>query len=43
LTLSARLRILGKIAAESILYLVLCSYLVLVGYEIALLRTIEVH
>ena len=42
LTMSARLRILGKIAVESILYLVLCGYLAIVGYEIALLRSIAV-
>jgi uncharacterized protein DUF5658 len=42
LTMSARLRILGKIAVECILYLVLCGYLALVGYEIALLRSIAV-
>jgi len=42
LTMSARLRILGKIAVECILYLVLCGYLALVGYEIALLGSIAV-
>ena len=40
LTMAARLRILGKIAAGNILYLVLCGYLALVGYEIVLLRSI---
>jgi len=43
LTMAARLRILGKIAAGSILYLVLCGYLALVGYEIVLLRSIAGH
>ena len=43
LTMAARLRILGKIAAGNILYIVLCGYLVLVGYEIALLRSIAEH
>ena len=38
LTLLARMRVLGGIAVGSILYLVLCGYLVLVGYEIWLLR-----
>lgn len=38
LTLLARMRILGGIAVGSILYVVLCGYLVLVGYEIWLLR-----
>ena len=39
LTMLARFRILGQIAVGSILYLVLCGYLALVGYEIWLLRT----
>ena len=38
LTLLARMRILGGVAVGSILYVVLCGYLVLVGYEIWLLR-----
>ena len=38
LTLLARMRILGGIAVGSILYVVLCGYLVLVGYELWLLR-----
>lgn len=38
LTVLARFRILGGIAVGSILYLVLCGYLVLVGYELWLLR-----
>ena len=38
LTLLARMRILGGIAVGSILYVVLCAYLVLVGYELWLLR-----
>jgi hypothetical protein len=38
LTLLARMRILGGIAVGSILYIVLCGYLVLVGYELWLLR-----
>ena len=37
LTLFARMRILGGIAVGSILYVVLCGYLVLVGYELWLL------
>jgi hypothetical protein len=40
LTLLARMRILGGIAVGSILYVVLCGYLVLVGYELWLLREI---
>jgi Domain of unknown function (DUF5658) len=40
LTLLARIRILGGIAVGAILYVVLCGYLVLVGYELWLLRTI---
>jgi hypothetical protein len=38
LTLLARWRFLGRIAVGSILYVVLCGYLVLVGYELWLLR-----
>ena len=38
LTMLARFRILGGIAVGSILYVVLCAYLVLVGYEFWLLR-----
>ncbi len=38
LTLLARMRILGGIAVGSILYVVLCGYLVLVGYELWLLQ-----
>jgi len=38
LTMLARFRILGGIAVGSILYVVLCAYLVLVGYELWLLR-----
>ena len=37
LTLLARFRLLGGIAVGSILYLVLCGYLALVGYELWLL------
>jgi hypothetical protein len=40
LTMLARLRILGGIAVGSILYLVLFGFLVLIGYEVALLRTV---
>lgn len=39
LTMLARLRVLGGIAVGWILYVILCGFLVLVGYEIALLRT----
>jgi len=38
LTMLARFRILGVIAVGSILYVVLCAYLALVGYELWLLR-----
>ncbi len=38
LTLFARYRILGGIAVGSVLYIVLCGYLVLIGYELWLLR-----
>jgi hypothetical protein len=38
LTLLARWRFLGRIAVGGILYVVLCGYLVLVGYELWLLR-----
>ena len=38
LTMLARYRVLGRIAVGSILYLVLCGYLALVGYELWLLR-----
>ena len=38
LTLFARFRVLGGIAVGSILYVVLCGYLFLVGYELWLLR-----
>jgi hypothetical protein len=37
LTMLARFRILGGIAVGNILYVVLCGYLVLVGYELWLL------
>jgi hypothetical protein len=40
LTMLARFRILGGIAVGSILYVVLCAYLVLVGYELWLLRAL---
>jgi hypothetical protein len=40
LTMLAKLRILGGIAVGSILYVVLCVYLVLVGYEVWLLHTL---
>jgi hypothetical protein len=40
LTLLARMRILGRFAVGWILYLVLCGYLVLVGYELWLLRSL---
>jgi hypothetical protein len=36
-TLLARMRLLGRFAVGWILYLVLCGYLVLVGYELWLL------
>lgn len=38
LTVLARFRVLGGIAVGSILYVVLCVYLLLVGYELWLLR-----
>lgn len=38
LTLLAKYRILGGIAVGSLLYVVLCGYLVLTGYELWLLR-----
>lgn len=38
LTMLARFRIVGGIAVGSILYVVLCGYLILVGYELWLLR-----
>lgn len=40
LTMLARLRILGGIAVGSVLYMVLIGFLVLIGYELALLRTV---
>lgn len=40
LTMVARLRVLGRVAVGSILYVVLCGYVVLVGYEFSLLRSI---
>lgn len=40
LTMAARLRVFGGIAVGTILYLVLCGYVALVAYELALLRTI---
>jgi hypothetical protein len=40
LTLLARMRLLGRFAVGWILYLVLCGYLVLVGYELWLLRSL---
>jgi hypothetical protein len=40
LTLLARMRVLGRFAVGWILYLVLCGYLVLVGYELWLLRSL---
>ncbi len=43
LTMTARLRIFGRIPAGSLLYAVLAGYLVLVGYEIWLLRSIASH
>jgi hypothetical protein len=41
LTLLARMRLLGRFAVGWILYLVLCGYLVLVGYELWLLRQVS--
>jgi len=38
LTMLAQFRILGGIAVGSILYVVVCAYLVLVGYELWLLQ-----
>jgi Domain of unknown function (DUF5658) len=43
LTMAARLRICGRIAAGSILYVVLAGYLVLVSYELSLLGSGPVH
>lgn len=43
LTMAARMRIFGRIAVGSLLYAVLVGYLVLVGYEISLLRSIPGH
>ena len=40
LTLLARARILGGFAVGGILYLVVCAYLVLVGYELWLLESL---
>lgn len=40
LTMAARLRVLGRIVVGSVLYVVLGGYLVLVGYEFSLLRSI---
>lgn len=40
LTMLARFRVVGGLAVGSILYLVLCGYLLLVGYELWLLRAI---
>jgi len=41
LTLLARMRVLGRFAVGGILYVVLCGYLVLVGYEVWLLRELS--
>ena len=41
LTMVARLRVFGRVAVGSILYVVLAGYLVLVGYEFSLLRSIS--
>lgn len=43
LTLAARLRVFRKIAVGNLLYVVLAGYLVLVGYELSLLRSITGH
>lgn len=43
LTLVARLRVFGRVAVGSLLYVVLGGYLVLVGYELLLLRSIPGH
>jgi len=43
LTLAARLRVFGGIPVGCLLYVVLCGYLVLVGYEFWLLRSIPWH
>ena len=43
LTMAARLRVLGRIVVGSLLYVILGGYLVLVGYEISLLRSISGH
>lgn len=40
LTMLARLRVFGRVTVGSFLYLVLIGYLVLVGYELSLLRSI---
>jgi hypothetical protein len=43
LTMAARLRVFGGVAVGSLLYVVLGGYLVLVGYEFLLLRSISGH
>lgn len=40
LTMLARLRVFGRLAVGSFLYLVLGGYLLLVGYELSLLRSV---
>lgn len=43
LTMVARLRIFRRVAVGGLLYVVLAGYLVLVGYELSLLRSIPGH
>lgn len=43
LTMAARLRVFGGVSVGNLLYAVLAVYLVLVGYEISLLRSIAGH
>ncbi|MGH8252267.1 MAG: DUF5658 family protein [Steroidobacteraceae bacterium] len=43
LTMAARLRIFGRFTVGNLLYVILCGYLVLVGYELSLLRSIPGH
>ena len=43
LTMVARLRVFGRVAVGVLLYVVLGGYLVLVGYEFSLLRSITGH
>ncbi|HEY5559529.1 MAG TPA: DUF5658 family protein [Steroidobacteraceae bacterium] len=43
LTMVARRRVFGRVAVGSLLYAVLGGYVVLVGYELSLLRSIPGH